>query len=100
MKRSLMLLLEQPNSAVSIRAACLGLGAQDVTARPWNTSTKSHSPPAGRFVQTVLSCAAPSWLKPNNHVTRGNKGPIALTHEKGKSSRVTSFAPDGFRSSA
>ena len=50
MKRSLMLLLEQPNSAVSIRAACLGLGAQDVTARLWNTSTKSHSPPAGRFV--------------------------------------------------
>jgi hypothetical protein len=53
MKRSLMLLLEQPNSAVSLRAACLGLGAQDVTARPWNTSTKSHSPPAGRFVHRI-----------------------------------------------
>ena len=53
MKRSLMLLLEQPNSAVSIRAACLGLGAQDVTARLWNTSTKSHSPPAGRFVHRL-----------------------------------------------
>jgi N6-adenosine-specific RNA methylase IME4 len=26
---------------------------QDVTARPWNTSTKNHSPPAGRFVQNL-----------------------------------------------
>src|SRR5262245_51874183 len=51
MKPSLMSRLEQPNFAVSIRAACPCWGAQDVTARPWNTSTKSHSPPAGRFVQ-------------------------------------------------
>jgi hypothetical protein len=50
MKRSLMSLLEQPDFAVSIKVACLRLGAQDVMERPWNTSTKSHSPPAGRFV--------------------------------------------------
>ena len=53
MKQSLMSRLEQPNGAVSIRAACRRLGAQDVTARPWNTPTKSHSPPVGRFVQTT-----------------------------------------------
>src|SRR5215831_8479051 len=51
MKPSLMSRLEQPNFAVSIRAACLSLGAQDVTARLWNMSTKSPSPPVGRFVQ-------------------------------------------------
>src|SRR5215467_14218038 len=64
MKPSLRSRLEQPNFAVSIRAVCLSLGAQDVTARPWNTSTKSHSPPAGRFVHrhTGLLGRERGWL--------------------------------------
>ena len=52
MKPSLMWPSVRPNFVVNIRAGCPRLGAQDVTARPWRTSIKSHSPPAGRYVRT------------------------------------------------
>jgi site-specific recombinase XerD len=51
MKPSLMWLLERPSFAVNTRVACPSLGAQDVTARRWNTSIKSNSSPQGRYVQ-------------------------------------------------
>jgi hypothetical protein len=35
----------------NIPAACPLLGVQDATARPWSMSSKSRSPPAGRYVQ-------------------------------------------------
>src|SRR5262249_5568295 len=67
MKQSLMSRLEQPNFAVSTRAACLRLGAQDGTARPWNTSTRSHSPPAGRFVhRSELPVPRPAEMSNNS----------------------------------
>src|SRR5712691_10670360 len=50
MKRSLMWWLARPSFVVSIGAACLRLTAQDVTVRPWNTSSKSNSPPKGRLL--------------------------------------------------
>src|SRR5262252_2875406 len=50
MKRSLMWWLARPSFVASIGAACLRLTAQNVTGRPWNTSSKSHSPPKGRLL--------------------------------------------------
>src|SRR2546422_2149239 len=50
MKRSLMRWLARPSFVVSIGAACLRLTAQDVTVRPWSTSSKSNSPPKGRLL--------------------------------------------------
>src|SRR5215813_11063603 len=60
MKPSLMWPSARPNSAVNIQAVCPRLGVQDAMARPWSTSIKSHSPPAGRYVHT-------------SHITRGGK---------------------------
>jgi len=51
MKRSLMWWLARPSFVVSLGAACLSLTAQNVTARPWNTSSKSPSPPKGRLLE-------------------------------------------------
>src|SRR5215217_3384806 len=51
MKRSLMWPLVRPNSAGNIRAGCPQWGVQDATARPWSTSSRSPSPPRGRYVQ-------------------------------------------------
>src|SRR5712691_7418067 len=54
MKRSLMRWLARPRFVVSIGAACLRLTAQDVTVRPWSTSSKSNSPPKGRLLEFDL----------------------------------------------
>jgi len=61
MKRSLRWWLARPSFVVSIGAACLRLTAQDVTVRPWSTSSKSNSPPKGRLLDMLrrkasLSC--------------------------------------------
>jgi hypothetical protein len=45
--------LVRPNSGGNIKAGCRRLGVPDATARPWSTWIKSHSPPVGRYVQTV-----------------------------------------------
>src|SRR5438105_4490388 len=55
MKRSLMWWLARPSFVVRIGAACLRLTAQDVTVRPWNTSSKSNSPPKGRLLDAIPS---------------------------------------------
>ena len=55
MKRSLMRWLARPSFVVSIGAACLRLTAQDVTVRPWSTSSKSNSPPKGRLLETLAA---------------------------------------------
>ncbi len=53
MKPSLMSPLAWRHSAVNTQGVCPRLGVQDATARPWSTSIKSHSPPAGRYVHLV-----------------------------------------------
>src|SRR5262249_8006834 len=58
MKPSLMWPSARPNSAVNIQAVCPRLGVQDAMARPWSTSIKSHSPPAGRYVQPLHATLA------------------------------------------
>src|SRR5215468_4179733 len=58
MKPSWMRALVWPNSNVNtMRGLCPRWDAQDVTATRWSTSSKSPSPPRGRYVQghfTVL----------------------------------------------
>src|SRR4029434_9466604 len=65
-KRSLMWWLARPSFVVSIGAACRRLTAQDVTVRPWNTSSKDPSPPAGRLLdqRRVHGLALPPRARP------------------------------------
>src|SRR5712691_5661178 len=53
MKPSLMSLSVPPNFAGNIPAGCPRWGVRDATARPWRTSSKSPSPPTGRYVQEL-----------------------------------------------
>jgi hypothetical protein len=53
MKPSLMWLLARPNSGVNIKGGCPRWSVQDATVKPWSTSIKSPSPPAGRFVHVM-----------------------------------------------
>ena len=46
--------LGRQNFGGNIEEACPRLGAQDVMTKPWNMSSKSHSPPAGRYVQALI----------------------------------------------
>jgi hypothetical protein len=54
MKPAWMWLLVRPHSAGNRPAGCRQLGARDATAKPWNTSSKSPSPPTGRYVLQAL----------------------------------------------
>jgi hypothetical protein len=45
---AVMWLSARLNSVVNIRVGCPRWGVPDATARPWNTSSKSPSPPVGR----------------------------------------------------
>ena len=47
---------------VRIGAACLRLTAKNVMGRPWNTSSKSPSPPRGRYV-CVHNGVRSAWCK-------------------------------------
>src|SRR5437867_2764944 len=73
MKRSLMLPLAWPNSMVNIAEGCPRLDARDVTARPWNTSRKSPSPPAGRLLDA--STFPPRVVAEIPDVPNSNSGP-------------------------
>src|SRR5215831_19956305 len=56
MKPSLMWALAWPNSnGNTMRGLCPRWDAQAVMATRWNMSIKRHSPPAGRYVQELLS---------------------------------------------
>jgi hypothetical protein len=61
MKRSLMWPLAWPHSGGNIAGACRPLGARDATVRLWHTSSKSHSPPTGRYVQVVFEHTERAW---------------------------------------
>jgi hypothetical protein len=63
-QRALMLPLAWPHSMVTIAEGCPRLDARDVTARPWKTSIKSHSPPAGRYLErnaAAMEIASSTW---------------------------------------
>ena len=83
MKRSLMWWLARPSFVVSIGAACLRLTAQDVTVRPWNTSSKSNSPPKGRLLDAYGTLAPLHRRQPTDARRAGPNARLHLRPEAG-----------------
>src|SRR5262249_177423 len=77
MKPSLMWALAWPNSnGNTMRGLCPRWDAQAVMATRWNMSIKRHSPPAGRFVHSLLDELI---------AVRQDEGPAAAPlHQEGK----------------